>query len=63
MMKFDPNGPMSNAEQLANHLRANEKTVDRDSVERSLKSLGLCLIDRKSYDDYSWTVNPDRTGS
>jgi hypothetical protein len=61
--KFDPNGPMSNAELLANHLRANERTIDRDSIERSLRSLGLVLVDRKSWDDYSWTVNPDRMGS
>jgi hypothetical protein len=60
---FDANGPMSNAERLANHLRANEKTVDRDSVERSLKALGLCLIDARAYDDYSWAVSPDRMGS
>lgn len=53
------------AERLADDLRANESTVDRDSIERSLRRLGLAIVTLARLQrcvDGEWERNPERMG-
>lgn len=62
--KFNNEGPPSYEDLLSADLITNEAgRTDRDSIGRALRRLGLRLVDQKSYNDYSWTVSPDRMGS